>query len=223
MLIEEKKETYKDIFLRGLFKENSLLVLALGICPALKTTSSLESSFGMGILFTIVFILTCLTANLLRKLIPSNIRIPIFIVIIASEVTIFDMLIKAFLPDLASSLGVFISLITVNCIVLGRIESYASKETFKKTFFDCVGIGFGYLIALCIIGFLREFLGTGTIYIGKIFPLEREINLLGFLHLDSLKLTVFNNAPGAFLIMGLLLAFINVINAHKKNKNKEVK
>lgn len=208
----EKGFTKKN-FLKGLFIENPLFVSILGTCPALATTKSLEAAIGMGILFTIVLICSNVLISLLRKLIPEEIRTPSYIVIIATFVTIVKMMTNAFLPELYSTLGVFISLIVVNCIVLGRAEAYASKNTVFDSLIDALGMGVGYTAALMIMALFREFLGTGGFTFGKIFtfiPLTKlQIIPKGY------EISIFQNPAGAFIVFGLILAVIAFINNRK--------
>src|SRR5574344_1207703 len=154
---------------RGIFVENPLFVMILGTCPALAVTKSLEAALGMSILFMITLIGSNVVISLLKKLIPEAIKIPCYIVIIATFVTIIKMLCEAFLPELYSSLGVFISLIVVNCIILGRAESFASKNGPGASFMDAIGSGLGFAMALCIMGLIRELIGTGGITVGQYF------------------------------------------------------
>ena len=164
----EKGQT-KANFLKGIFLENPLFVSILGTCPALATTKSLEAAIGMGLLFTIVLICSNVLVSALRKLIPEEIRTPAYIVIIATFVTMVKMFTNAFLPELYSTLGVFISLIVVNCIVLGRAEAYASKNTVFDSLIDGVGMGVGYTLALILMALFREVIGSGMITVGNIF------------------------------------------------------
>ena len=164
----EKGYTKKN-FLKGLIAENPLFVSILGTCPALATTKSIEAALGMGLLFTVVLICSNILVSLLRKLISEEIRTPAYIVIIATFVTMVKMMTNAFLPELYSTLGVFISLIVVNCIVLGRAEAYASKNNVFDSLIDALGMGIGYTIALLIMAFFREVLGSGMITFGTIF------------------------------------------------------
>ena len=212
----EKGYTKKN-FLKGLFVENPLLVSILGTCPALATTKTLEAAIGMGILFTLVLICSSVLVSLLRKLIPEEIRTPVYIVIIATFVTIVKMLTNAFLPELYSTLGVFISLIVVNCIVLGRAEAYASKNTVFDSFIDAIGMGVGYTLAIMLIAVFRELLGTGAISFGKIFTFIPYFKLriipVGY------EISMFQNPAGAFIVFGLILAVI----AFVKNRKAEYK
>lgn len=222
----ENKISRKENLLKGIIKENPLFVSLLGTCPALATTTSLESAIGMGILFIFVLICSNIVISLLRKLIPSQVKIPCYIVVIATFVTIVKMLAEAFLPELYSTLGVFISLIVVNCIVLGRAEAFASKNTIFDSFLDAIGMGLGYTLAIVIMALCREILGTGGITIGVIFNF---INKIEFLPLSDYAIKLFTLPPGAFLVLGSILAIINYSNNKKieklnsANKKKEVK
>ena len=212
----EKGYTKKN-FLKGLFTENPLLVSILGTCPALATTKSIEAAIGMGILFTIVLICSNILVSLLRKLIPDEIRTPAYIVIIATFVTIVKMLTNAFLPKLYSTLGVFISLIVVNCIVLGRAEAYASKNKPFDSFIDALGMGVGYTLAIMLMALFRELLGTGAISFGKIFTFipyfKLQIIPVGY------EISMFQNPAGAFIVFGVILAVIAFI----KNRKEELR
>ncbi len=212
----EKGYTKKN-FLKGLFTENPLLVSILGTCPALATTKSIEAAIGMGILFTIVLICSNILVSLLRKLIPDEIRTPAYIVIIATFVTIVKMLTNAFLPELYSTLGVFISLIVVNCIVLGRAEAYASKNKPFDSFIDALGMGVGYTLAIMLMASFRELLGTGAISFGKIFTFipyfKLQIIPVGY------EISMFQNPAGAFIVFGVILAVIAFI----KNRKEELR
>lgn len=212
----EKGYTKKN-FLKGLFVENPLLVAILGTCPALATTKSLEAAIGMGILFTVVLICSSVLVSLLRKLIPEEIRTPSYIVIIATFVTIVKMLTNAFLPELYSTLGVFISLIVVNCIVLGRAEAYASKNTVFDSFIDAIGMGVGYTLAIMLIAVFREILGTGAISFGRIFTFIPYFKLR--IIPSGYEISMFQNPAGAFIVFGIILAVIAFI----KNRKAELK
>ena len=211
-MAKEKGYT-KNNFLKGIAIENPLFVSILGTCPALATTKSLEAAIGMGLLFTIVLVCSNVLVSLLRKLIPEEIRTPAYIVIIATFVTIVKMFTNAFLPDLYSTLGVFISLIVVNCIVLGRAEAYASKNTVFDSLIDALGMGVGYTIALLTMAFFREFLGTGGFTIGKIFTFIPEAKLQ--IIPKGYEISMFQNPAGAFIVFGLILAVIAFINNRK--------
>ena len=223
-MAREKGYTRKN-FLKGLFAENPLLVSILGTCPALATTKSIEAAIGMGILFTIVLICSSCLVSLLRKLIPEEIRTPAYIVIIATFVTIVKMMTHAVLPELYSTLGVFISLIVVNCIVLGRAEAYASKNTVFDSFIDAVGMGVGYTLAIILMAFFREVLGTGMITFGNIFTKIPKFSLpiLKYVKDGSVvydfSISLFTTPAGAFIVFGLILAVIAFI----KNRKAELK
>ena len=215
-MAREKGYTKKN-FLKGIVVENPLLVSILGTCPALAVTKSLEAAIGMGILFTIVLVCSSLLVSLLRKLIPEEIRTPAYIVIIATFVTIVKMLTNAFLPELYSTLGVFISLIVVNCIVLGRAEAYASKNTVFDSLIDALGMGVGYTLAIMLMAIFREVLGTGAFAFGNIFTFipyfKLQIIPVGY------EISLFQNPVGAFIVFGLILAVLAFI----KNRKAEYK
>lgn len=207
----------KQNFLKGIVIENPLFVSILGTCPALATTKTLEAALGMGILFTIVLVCSNMLVSLLRKLIPEEIRTPAYIVIIATFVTIVKMLTNAFLPELYSSLGVFISLIVVNCIVLGRAEAYASKNKVFDSLIDALGMGVGYTLALLSMAFFRELLGTGGFTIGQIFTFIPKAKLT--IIPAPYTISLFSNPVGAFIVFGLILAVLAFI----KNRKDEYK
>ena len=219
------KEKFKDnikskaAFLNGIIKENPIFVSLLGMCPALAVTKSVESALGMGILVILVLLGSNVIISLLRNIIPSEVKIPCYIVVIATFVTIIRMLTETFLPELYKSLGVFISLIVVNCIILGRAESFASKHGPKASFFDGLGCGVGYTMALCIIAFFREFLGTGAISFGVYFPIGTEFHL----HIipEEYAFSLFVQSAGGFLTLGIILAVMAFYKNVKEEKEKE--
>ena len=212
----EKGYTKKN-FLKGIINENPLFVSILGTCPALATTKTLEAAIGMGLLFTIVLICSNVIVSLLRKWIPEEIRTPSYIVIIATFVTIVKMLTNAFLPELYSTLGVFISLIVVNCIVLGRAEAYASKNKPFDSFIDALGMGAGYTLAIMAMALFRELIGTGAFTFGKIFTFIPYFKLQ--IIPAEFKISIFQNPAGAFIVFALILAVIAFI----KNRKDELK
>lgn len=212
---KEEDSSLLSIFTKGLWKENGIFVMALGLCPALAVTSTFEGAFGMGILVMLVLTATNISVSAIRKFVPDTVRIPTYVIIIATEVTVLKMMVDAFAPDLANVLGVFIALITVNCIVFGRAESFASKNTVLKSMLDGLGVAIGFAFALSIIGFLREFLGTGAIKIGYTLPLGFQHVLFGNLGLSDYAFTVLVNPPGAFLTIGVLLA---IFTAYRQSK-----
>ncbi len=211
-MAREKGYTKKN-FLKGIIVENPLLVSILGTCPALATTKSVEAAIGMSILFTIVLVCSSVLVSLVRKLISEEIRTPAYIVIIATFVTIVKMLTSAFLPELYSTLGVFISLIVVNCIVLGRAEAYASKNNVFDSLIDALGMGVGYALALIMMAFFRELLGTGALTIGKVFTFIPELSLR--IIPKGYEISMFQNPAGAFIVFALILAVIAFINNRK--------
>lgn len=221
----ENKTSHKENFLKGIIVENPLFVSILGTCPALATTRSLESAIGMGILFTIVLICSNLLISLLRKIIPEEVKTPAYIVVIATFVTIVGMLTNAFLPELYDTLGVYISLIVVNCIVLGRAEAYASKNKPLDSLIDALGMGVGYSLSIMLMGLIREILGTGMITFGDIFtfiphfsiPLLAFKNAAGEMVYDF-SIGLFTQPAGAFIVFALILAIL----AFKKNRKEEI-
>lgn len=212
----EKGYTKKN-FLKGLFIENPLFVSILGTCPALATTKTVEAAIGMGILFTVVLVCSNILVSLLRKIISEEIRTPAYIVIIATFVTIVKMATNAFLPELYSTLGVFISLIVVNCIVLGRAEAYASKNNVFDSLIDALGMGLGYTLALIAMAFFRELLGTGAFSFGKIFTFIPAFKLQ--IIPKGYEISMFQNPAGAFIVFAIILGVIAFI----KNRKDELK
>lgn len=184
------------VLINGIIKENPIFVLLLGMCPTLATTSSAINGMSMGL--ATMFVLTCSNAviSMLKNVIPDMVRIPAYIVVIATFVTIIELLMKAYVPALADSLGIFIPLIVVNCIVLGRAESFASKNSVISSIFDGIGIGLGFTFALSLLGAVRELLGTGKIFSLNIYP-------------EQFGSLIFVLAPGAFIVLGFLIAIFN--------------
>ena len=187
---------YLKTITNGLIKENPTFVLMLGMCPTLGTTTSALNGMSMGLATTFVLICSNVAISLLKNLIPDKIRIPGFIVIIATFVTIIQMAMEAYLPALYDSLGLFIPLIVVNCIVLGRAEAFAAKNNPFASFCDGLGIGLGFTFGLTLLGIVREFLGTGALFSLRIFP-------------EEFGVLIFVLAPGAFITLGYLIAIIN--------------
>ena len=184
------------IFINGIVKDNPVFVLLLGMCPALATTSSAVNGMGMGLATLFVLVCSNLVVASLKNFIPDLVRIPAFIVIIATFVTIVEMVMNAFVPALADSLGIFIPLIVVNCIVLGRAEAFAAKNTILSSLFDGVGIGLGFTLALTLLGLVREFMGSGRMFSFPVFP-------------ENFGAMLFVLAPGAFIALGYLVAIFN--------------
>lgn len=190
-------------FTKGFFKENAVLVLLLGLCPTLGTTTSAFNGFGMGMATTFVLVMSNIVVSLVKGGIPDKVRIPAFIVIIASFVTIVEMTMQAYTPDLFDQLGLFIPLIVVNCIILGRAEAFASKNNVLSSFIDGLGMGLGFTMALVILGGIREILGSGSLF-GinlPIFPLDEKGS--------PQTILVFVLAPGAFIALGYIIAIMN--------------
>ena len=185
-----------QILTKGLIKENPTLILVLGTCPSLAVTTSVQNAIGMGLATTFVLMMSNTIISMLKSLIPDKVRIPAFIVVIATFVSIVDLLIQGFVPALAESLGIFIPLIVVNCIVLGRAEAFASKNSVFDSFLDGLGMGLGFTIALFLIGTCRELLGSGSFWGYK----------LPFITGDGIL--VFVLAPGAFIVMGFIIAIV---------------
>ena len=184
------------ILFNGIIKDNPVFVLLLGMCPTLATTSSGINGMSMGLATMFVLICSNIVISLLKNLIPDLVRIPAFIVVIATFVTIVEMTMNAYLPALADSLGIFIPLIVVNCIVLGRAEAFAAKNNVLSSLFDGLGIGLGFTLALTVLGLTREFLGSGKVFDYAIFP-------------EDFGMTLFVLAPGAFIALGYLVAVFN--------------
>lgn len=187
-------------FTKGFFRENPILVLLLGTCPTLAVTSSAINGLGMGLATTFVLFMSNVFISLIKDFVPDKVRIPAFVVVIASFVTIVDLLMQAYTPALSKQLGIFIPLIVVNCIVLGRAEAFAAKNTVFSSFIDGLGMGLGFSMALTIIGSIREVLGAGSIF-GHKFIAQNADGIL-----------VFILAPGAFITLGFLIAILKKIN-----------
>lgn len=208
--MKKNKISATGVFINGFIKENPVFVSLLGMCPLLATTKTLEAAVGMGILVILVLMGSNVIISLLRKIIPSEVKIPCYIVVIATFVTIIKMLTAAFVPALFDSLGVFISLIVVNCIILGRAEAFASKNGVFASFIDALGTGLGYALALCLLGFFREIIGTGGLSIGQYFTFlgNADGTARSFTPFANYALSVFNSALGGFLTLGFIMAFL---------------
>ncbi len=200
----------------GIVKENPIFVLLLGICPTLAVTTSATNGLGMGLSSMVVLALSNALISALRHLIPSRVRMPAFIVIVASFVTIVQFLIQGYLPSLYDQLGIYIPLIVVNCIILGRAESYASKNPIILSFFDGIGMGLGFTLSLVFIGAVREILGSGAVFGVQILPLaDAASGKAGYT-----PISIFVLAPGAFLILALLVVIMNVVREKQAAKGK---
>lgn len=200
----------RGVFVNGIINENPIFRLVLGICPTLAATTSATNGLGMGLAASFVLLGSNIVISLLRNLIPDKVRIPAFIVVISTFVTIVQLLMQAFVPALYDALGLFIPLIVVNCIILARAEAFASRNSLLLSAADGLGMGMGFTIALIIIGSIRELLGSGTIFGTALFGASFEPMLLAVM------------APGGFLILGLVLGIVNAItdriNARKGAK-----
>ena len=190
-------------FSKGFFKENAVFVLLLGLCPTLGVTSSAINGLGMGLATAFVLVMSNVVISLIKNLIPDKVRIPVFIVVIASFVTIVQLTMEAFVPSLYKALGLFIPLIVVNCIILGRAEAFASKNNLVSSIVDGLGMGMGFAMALTMLGAVREILGNGSIF---------DIR---FVSEDASTMLLFILSPGAFIVLGYLIAFINRLNKSK--------
>jgi len=185
-------------FTKGFIKENPVFIMALGLCPTLAVTSSVMNAIGMGLAATFVLVFSNIFISLIKGFIPDKIRIPAFIVVIASFVTIVDMVMHAYSPEIHKSLGIFIPLIVVNCIILGRAEAFASKNNVMNSILDGLGMGLGFTLALVVIGGIREILGAGQFLGFNVLPSSYQPMLVAIL------------APGAFIVMGLLMGLMNL-------------
>lgn len=202
------KKVFERLY-NGIIKENPVLVLMLGMCPTLAVTTSAKNGLGMGVATMAVLIMSNFIISLLRKVIPNGVRVPVYIIIIASFVTIVEMLMHAYVTSLYSSLGIYIPLIVVNCIILGRAETYASKNNPILSIFDGIGIGLGFTVGLTLIGVVRELLGAGTIFDLRVMPESYE------------PVSIFVMAPGAFFVLAILCALQNKFKL--KGANRHVK
>lgn len=198
---------YVERLYNGVVKENPSLVLMLGMCPTLAVTTSAVNGIGMGLSTLAVLIFSNLIISLMRKIIPDQVRLPAYIVIVASLVTVVDLLLQAYAPGLYASLGIYIPLIVVNCIILGRAEAYANKVCPGLALFDGLGMGLGFTIALTLIGMIRELLGSGKLFGFAVLP-------------DSVSpIAIFVKAPGAFLVIALIIAVMNALHIKNNSAN----
>ena len=183
----------------GVIKENPTLVLMLGMCPTLAVTTSCMNGFGMGVSTLVVLVMSNLVISALRKMIPDDVRLPAYIVIVASLVTVVELLMEAYVPSIYSALGIYIPLIVVNCIILGRAEAYASKNPPLLSAMDGLGMGLGFTISLSVIGLIRELLGAGTVFGMQVMPSAYK------------PIAIFIKAPGAFLVLAVLVIIMNAL------------
>ena len=196
---------YIERLWNGLIKENPVLVLMLGMCPALAVSTQASNGIGMGLSTLAVLVLSNFVISCLRKVIPDQVRLPAYIVIVASLVTVTELLIEAYLPSLYKALGIYIPLIVVNCIILGRAEAYANKHTPLLSVMDGIGMGLGFTIALTVAGMIRELLGAGTVFGVRLLP-------------ESFGMTIFIQPPGAFLVFALIIAVMNAIGIKTRQR-----
>lgn len=199
---------YTERLYNGIIKENPCLILMLGMCPTLAVTTSATNGLGMGLSTLAVLIFSNLIISVMRNIIPDQVRLPAYIVIVASLVTIVDLLLQGYVPGLYSSLGIYIPLIVVNCIILGRAEAYAAKNPPMLAAMDGVGMGLGFTIALTLIGMARELLGAGTLFGNQILPESVE------------PIGIFVKAPGAFLVIAVIVAIMNAASIHTAANKK---
>lgn len=188
---------------KGIIKENPIFVIVLGMCPTLAVTTSVVNALGMGLAATFVLICSNIMISLIKDITPASIRIPVYIVVIAAFVSIVDMIMEAYLPGLHKNLGLFIPLIVVNCIILGRAEAFAGKNTVLMSIADAIGMGLGFTLSLTIVGTIREILGAGTWLNIRVTPAGYDPMLIAIL------------APGAFITLGFLMAIMNMIKEKK--------
>lgn len=207
-----------QILTNGIIKENPVLVLVLGTCPTLAVTTMAKNAIGMGLAATFVLLGSNIVISLLKKVIPDKVRIPCYIVVIAGFVTLLSALLQAYAQDVYSALGIFLPLIVVNCIILGRAESYASKNGPIESIFDGIGMGLGFTFGLACIGIVREFIGTGAIFGKQILPLADLAAGQG----GYVPVTIFILPPGAFLVLAFLVAGMNKIRKNAEKKGKKI-
>ena len=193
---------YLNIIKNGIVKDNPTFVLMLGMCPTLATTTSAINGLSMGLATMAVLICTNVVISCIKNLTPDKVRIPVFIVVIAAFVTLLQMVIKAFLPDIDEALGLFIPLIVVNCIILGRAEAFACKNSPVAALFDGIGIGLGFTLALTLLGIVRELLGAGSVFGFTLLP-------------ETYNILLFILPPGAFITLGFLIAIVNKVKSEK--------
>ena len=204
---EIKNNNPLKYLINGLITENPTFVLMLGMCPTLAVTTQLSNALGMGLSTTVVIVLSNVLISLLRNIIPDRVRIPSYIVIVASLVTIVELLIKAFVPTLYSALGIYIPLIVVNCIILGRAESFAAKNNVMNSFFDGLGMGLGFTVGISLISIVRELLGSGSFFGIDLIP-------------EKYNISIFVLAPGAFFVLSALCALQNKLKMPSRTNDK---
>lgn len=203
-----------QIFTNGFIKENPLLVLNIGLCSSLGVTTSIFNGFGMGLGMMFVLLMSEIVISIFRKLIPSAVRLPVFIIVIAAFTTIVQLVLQAYVESLYDALGVFLPLIVVNCIIMGRVEAFASKNTIGDSILDALGMGIGYTFVLVLISLVRELLGGGTLFAGTPFKLE--------IIPEEFRIGIFNSAPGGFLVFGFLAAIVQGLKQASAKKKEEL-
>lgn len=208
--MDERGLSYFREFTKGIFRENPIFVTVLGLCPTLAVTITIDNSLGMGFATAFVLLFSAIFVSAIRKVVPSNVRIPVFIVIIATFVTIASLILKAYAPEMNKSLGLFVFLIVVNCIIFGRAEGFSSRNNIGRSILDALGVSIGFTLALLLIGSIREFLGTGKLMLFG-------INLIDLTRFYN-PMLIFILAPGALLTMGLLLALFNWLGSIDSGK-----
>ena len=213
-----KPNTPAERLYNGIIKENPTFVLMLGMCPTLAITTSATNGIGMGLTTTVILAASNLMISLLRNFIPDRVRMPAFIVVVASFVTVVQLLLQGFIPSLYDSLGIYIPLIVVNCIILGRAEAYASKNKPIASLFDGIGMGLGFTFGLTCIAIVREFIGTGAIFGVQILPLADAAAGKG----GYVPVTIFILPAGAFLVLAFLVAGMNRLKRHAAQKGKKI-
>lgn len=196
-----------SIFTNGFLRENPLLVLNIGLCSSLGVTTSIFNGLGMGMSMTFVLLMSEIVISIFRKVIPSAIRLPIFIIIIAAFTTIVQLVLQAYVESLYDALGVFLPLIVVNCIIMGRVESFASKNNTGNSILDALGMGIGYTMVMFLISFCREFLGGGTLLAGTALKIE--------VIPEAYRIGILNSAPGGFMVFGFLGALVQFLKKRK--------
>lgn len=204
------KETGVGEVIKGIWRDNPVLTLLLGLCPTLAVTNSAYNGIGMGVATGFVLICSNLIVSILKAIIPKSVRIPVYIVVIATFVTIVDMTLKAFMFELSQSLGLFVPLIVVNCVILGRAEAFASKNTVFRSVLDAIGMTIGFTLALFVLGAIREIIGSGTLTLFQMGETEVKFFILGKSYPGILVMIL---PPGAFLALGFMLAAKNAIQA----------
>ncbi len=209
------------IFTNGIIKENPVLVLILGTCPTLATSTSVETALGMGLAATAVLVCSNVVISLIRRFIPDKVRIPCFITVIAGFVTIVQMLLQAYVQPLYQALGLYLPLIVVNCIILGRAEMFASKNSPLDSLLDGLGMGLGFTLALCIMGTIREIIGTGSFLAGDWFGLAKGFKGIPLQSAFIPGMSIMTMVPGGFFVYAIVMAAVHYLTSDKKKIRKD--